>query len=180
LIIEIAVTHKVARAKLREVRRRNLPAIEIRLDPSDSLLRRELLRNKLRDASSKVWLFHPDQREAEREFVSKFRALLVQRRTELHESTDRRRVPIPPFWEFRPSFWTTPSSSALPASSSGYVYDRKIEEFKRRHGHYPTLDEWRRLWPRVHKPRVFKPAQVKEPPPNHVPPDAGERSDIAP
>jgi hypothetical protein len=63
LIVEVAVTHKVARAKARRLRRRNLPAIEIRLDTGDALRPRAELRDKLQAASDcKVWLFHPDQR----------------------------------------------------------------------------------------------------------------------
>ena len=79
-------------------------------------------------------------RQAERAFVSKFRALLVQRRTELQQFTNPRRVPIPLFRGFPPSFWATPPSSALPSFSSGSEHDRKVEEFARKHGHYPTLD----------------------------------------
>jgi hypothetical protein len=72
LIVEVAVTHKVSRTKLRRIRKRDLPAIEIRLDPNDAFLPRDDLKAKLQsDLDSKVWLFHPAQREEERKFFSK-------------------------------------------------------------------------------------------------------------
>lgn len=143
LIVEVAVTHKVARAKLRRIRSRNLPAIEIRLDPRDSLLSRESLKSKLQqDFSSKVWLFHPAQREAEREFVLMFRNVLAHERTKSRQSTNLRR-PAP-----RPSA-SNPSSSH-PSFSE---YDRTQEEFRRTHGRYPTAEECVQLWPRLWKPK---------------------------
>jgi hypothetical protein len=141
LIVEVAVTHKVARAKLRRIRRRNLPAIEIRLDPSDSLLRRETLKTKLqRDLTSKVWLFHPAQREAERVFVSKFRDALARSRT--------RSLPA------NPRHFAIRSSSADRSSSQPPLsqYDRTAEEFHRTHHRYPTMEECLRLWPHLWKP----------------------------
>ncbi len=136
LIIEVAVTHKVAREKLRRIRRRNLPAIEIRLDPNDSLLPRESLRNKLRnELTSKAWLFHPDQREAERVFISKFRGVLAHNRTKFRQSTTSSRFLVP--------------SSLEPPLSE---YDRTAEEFHRTHRRYPTMEECLLLWPRLWKP----------------------------
>jgi hypothetical protein len=152
LVVEVAVTHKVARAKLRKIRRRNLPVIEIKLDPSDSFLPRGSLKSKLRDSTSKVWLFHPDQREHERVFVSKFRALLVQRRTKLRQSTNPSLVSIP-----------SPRSSSVIPSSSGSAYDRTAEEFNRKHGRYPTMEECLRLWPHLYKPSTFNPETKKLP-----------------
>lgn len=74
LIVEIAVTHRVDRAKMRHIRRRDLPAIEIQLEPVDAILSRKQLSEKLQnDLQSKFWLFHPKQREAERTFYSKLR-----------------------------------------------------------------------------------------------------------
>ncbi len=142
LIVEVAVTHKVAPAKLRKIRCRNLPAIEIRLNPSDSFLSRELLREKLRqDLTSKVWLFHPGQREAERAFISKVRGVLAKRRTLFQRSTNPSRFPVPSSLAARTS---------LRASWS--EHDRTGEEFYRKHGRYPTLEECRRLWPHLWRP----------------------------
>ncbi|MGQ0511917.1 MAG: competence protein CoiA family protein [Betaproteobacteria bacterium] len=130
LIVEIAVTHKVARAKLRNIRRRDLPAIEIQLEPNDSLLPRAQLKEKLRDdLASKSWIFHPAQREAERRFVRKFRnAIGVQRRSRNHMNS-----------QF--------------VFSGGNEYDRTQEVFRRVHGRYPSTEECLRLWPHLWKPR---------------------------
>jgi len=77
LFIEIAVTHKVDRNKLRHIRKQGLPAIEIYLDLADAILSREELYTKLKnDINSKRWLFHPKQREAERIFIDKVRAAM--------------------------------------------------------------------------------------------------------
>jgi len=77
LLIEIAVTHKVDRKKLRLLRKSGLPAIEIRLEFSDALLSRDELRNKLQNnLTSKHWLFHPEQRDAERVFYEKLRVAM--------------------------------------------------------------------------------------------------------
>lgn len=82
LFVEIAVTHKVDRNKLRHIRKCGFPAIEIHLDLADALLSRDELRNKLQtDLTSKRWLFHPKQREAERIFFGKIRdAIRISRR----------------------------------------------------------------------------------------------------
>ena len=81
LIIEVAVTHKVARDKLRKLRQRNIPAIEIRLHPEDSFLSREDLLSKLQqDLKIKHWLFHPKQREHEGRFTSLVREALAAAR----------------------------------------------------------------------------------------------------
>jgi len=142
LIVEVAVTHKVARAKLRRIRNRNLPAIEIRLDSHDSFLSRDSLKDKLhRDLTSKVWLFHPDQREAERVFISTFRDVLAHGRTKLRQSTN-------------PSRFLVPSSLAVRTSlqPSWNKYDRTGEEFYRTHHRYPTMEECLQLWPHLWKP----------------------------
>lgn len=138
LIVEVAVTHKVERAKLRRMRRRELPAVEIRLDPSDSLLSRESLKRKLQcDLTSKVWLFHPAQRAAERVFVSKFRDVLTRRRAKVRQSMNPDRFAIRSFSADRLSF------------AAGSAYDRTAEEFRRKYRRYPTMEECLRLWPHL-------------------------------
>ena len=138
LIVEVAVTHKVARAKLRKIRRRNLPTIEIRLDPSDSFLSRESLKNKLqRDLTSKVWLFHPAQREEERMFFSKLRDVRTRYRTKLHQTRPT------------PSRFAVASSVQPPSYNE---YDRTAEEFYRTYHRYPTMEECLQLWPDLWKP----------------------------
>ncbi len=136
LIVEIAVTHKVSRAKLRKIRRRDLPAIEIRLDPWDSLLPRELLKKKLRDdLASKLWIFHPAQREAERRFISRFRNTIVYQR------------------RMRQQGFPGPIKGGRFVQSHANEYDRTQEEFCRIHGRYPSVEECLRLWPHLWKPR---------------------------
>jgi len=145
LIVEVAVTHRVSRAKLRRIRHRNLPAIEIRLATSDSFLSRELLKNKLqRDLASKVWLFHPDQRQEEGIFFSKLRDELAYDRTQLHRSTRPRR------FEDDPASLQPQSYNMQPPSYD--KYDRPQEEFHRKHGRYATMDECLQLWPHLWKP----------------------------
>lgn len=138
LILEVAVTHRVTRAKLRKIRRRDLAALELRLEPSDALLPRSSLKEKLqRDLKSKVWLFHPKQREAERAFILKYRDALAQGRAKFrHRLSLPRSLPLPP------------RKSSGPSLS---LYDRKVEEFNRKHRRYPTLEECQRLWPHLWK-----------------------------
>lgn len=81
LFVEIAVTHKVDRAKLRHIRKSGIPTIEIHLDLRDAILSREKLSFKLQhDLDSKRWLFHPRQRKAEREYFEKVRFALRKSR----------------------------------------------------------------------------------------------------
>jgi hypothetical protein len=145
LIVEVAVTHKVARAKLRRIRRRNLPAIEIRLDPRDSFLSRESLKAKLqRDLASKVWLFHPAQREAERAFFSKLRTVLANDRTPERQT----RWYVAPKDHTQRRVFAARSSLQPPLSE----YDRTQDEFHRKYHRYPTMEECLRLWPQLWKP----------------------------
>jgi hypothetical protein len=147
LIVEVAVTHKVAGAKLRKIRHRDLPAIEIRLDPGDSFLSRESLKDKLqRDLTSKFWLFHPAQREAERTFIAKFRKLIAHGRTKLRQSAKP------------PSFAPLPT---LPPPS--YKHDRMAEEFYKMHRRYPTAEECLKLSPELWKPYASSSEQSRFP-----------------
>lgn len=138
LIVEVAVTHKVARTKLRRLRRRNWPAIEIKLGPEDAFLSREQLKQKLQqDLPSKSWLFHPAQREAEREFFAKFRKArwsswtvgAISRASPA--SREERKVPF------------GPRDAGLP---SGTECDKRTDEFLRKHDRYPSLEECKWLW----------------------------------
>jgi hypothetical protein len=144
LIVEVVVSNRVTRTKLRKMRKRNLRVIEIRLDPADSFLARGVLNAKLQcDLASKVWLFHPDQREAERMCLSKWRDAIAR---------DRKWSPIP----FPRSLAHTPAASRSESPSRPQPtldkYDQVMDEFHRTHGRYPTVDECLRLWPRLWKP----------------------------
>lgn len=142
LILEVAVTHKVTRAKLRKIRRRNVPAIEIRLDAGDSMLPREALQMKLqKDLASKVWLFHPEQREPERLFASMFRSALARSRirSPVLPVSDRPSTPV-----MRP----LPEVRAIP-QADWRECNRVGEEFNQRYGRYPTAAECQKLWPHL-------------------------------
>lgn len=143
LIVEIAVTNKVSRQKMRRIRQGDFPAIEIRLDLSDALLTRDELRQKLKDDSeSKFWLFHPAQREAERIFIENYRAVVARER--LVKGGDR---------VMKVQNKTNKLQSIhQPVQYSQYEYDRTAEEFRRKHNRYPTVEECLRLWPHLWKP----------------------------
>jgi hypothetical protein len=77
LLVEIAVTHKVDKIKLRHIRKKGLPTIEIQLRLADAILSRDELRDKLeKDINSKCWLYHPDQRKEEFIFINKVRTAI--------------------------------------------------------------------------------------------------------
>jgi hypothetical protein len=142
LILEVAVTHRVTPAKLRKIRRRNLPAIEIRLDARDSMLPREALKMKLQqDLASKVWLFHPGQREPERLFASMFRAALARGRIKAPLLS----VSALPS---RPMMRSSPEVRAMP-QADWRECNRAGEQFQRKYGRYPTVEECQKLWPHL-------------------------------
>ncbi len=144
LIVEVAVTHKVSRTKLRRIRKRDLPAIEIRLDRNDAFLSRDELKAKLQsNLDSKVWLFHPAQREEERRFFSKCRDAIAKYRMRL--SIPVRRTPNQGAAHFRSEF---PAPLQPPLSE----YDRTRNEFHKMHGRDPTMEECLELWPHLWKP----------------------------
>lgn len=141
LIVEVAVTNKVARRKSRKLRQRNLPAIEIRLEPADSFLQREDLKAKLQAASScKAWLFHPDQRTAEAAFTAMFRDEVAQARKRAAEPIVFRHLPMPHL----------PVDPRMASRTDWREWNRLGEEFNRRNGRYPSAEECQRLWPHLY------------------------------
>ncbi|MEW5769496.1 MAG: competence protein CoiA family protein [Pseudomonadota bacterium] len=146
LIVEIAVTHKVDRDKMRHIRKHDLPAIEIHLDLSDALLSRDDLRRKLRDdISSKKWLFHPEQRIAERLFFSKLRTAI---RDQKRSSANKR--PKPPDFQSNPLPLTYGFNARAP--SHGFnEYEKAARRFYNQHSRYPSMDECLTLWPHLWK-----------------------------
>lgn len=142
LIIEIAVTHRVDRAKMRHIRRRELPAIEIQLEPIDALLSKKLLSEKLQnDLASKHWLFHPKQREAERRFFSKLRQIRKDDRFSRKAVLSLVKRTQSPSSDFH----------VLSSTFSRNAYDKTAEEFNKKNGRYPTSEECLRLWPHLYK-----------------------------
>jgi hypothetical protein len=155
LIVEVAVSSRVKRPKLRRIRKRDLPAIEIRLEPGDSLLSRDRLKTKLQcELASKVWLFHPAQREAERVFLSKWRD--VNARDRKWRDADvryrmRSAVPNDIPWATIPS---PRGPKRAPSRSLKYLEecDRTQNDFLRTYGRLPTTEECLKLWPHLWKP----------------------------
>lgn len=145
LIIEIAVSNKVKREKLRRIRNSGLPAIEISLNEEDAFLLREELKAKLRDdLSSKKWLFHPKQREAERNYLSKLRDAIRKYRLRTQDGKVSRRIEK----EF-PQL-----SYSYSYTNNSYEYrnfDREFYEFHQKHGRLPTNEECLRIWPYIYK-----------------------------
>lgn len=138
LIIEIAVTHKVNRAKLRHIRKYDSPAIEISLELLDALLTPDQLKEKLKnDLNSKAWLFHPNQRSAEQSFINKYRKIRRTNRIKikLEDTTIKQR----PYLE-----------KSLPLYGR-HEYDRVADEFNRKNGHYPNASECLSNWPHLYK-----------------------------
>ncbi len=151
LIVEIAVTHKVDRQKLRHIRRRDIPAIEIRLDTRDALLPRDELRALLQNGHEiKHWLFHPRQRPAEKVFIRKFRNHLNRKVAHQIDNRGRR--------EEKTRSAAIQSNEANRIGYASYTVSRidemKLrerlgEEFRRKHNRYPLMDECLRLWPKL-------------------------------
>lgn len=139
LVIEVAVTHRVDRAKMRHIRRRGLPAIEIRFDLADALLKKDRLLEKIKDdLRSKHWLFHPAQRDAEQTFFKKLR--------EAHATERARKISSaqPAISERKKISPLVPEQQALPPRNE---YDRTASEFYRLNRRYPTVEECILLWP---------------------------------
>lgn len=142
LIVEIAVTHKVDRLKLRRIRRANVPAIEICLESSDAFLSRAELTAKIAgDASLKRWLFHPGQRSAEGEFFEKVRSAI--------RAKSRAETRILPEFIASVGGQYSGSFSGYPRfSRSGIArLERRLKEFQEKFGRLPSLEESVRMFP---------------------------------
>jgi len=146
IIIEIAVTRKVDRNKMRHIRKHGLPAIEIQLDLSDAMLSRDELLRKLRDdTSSKKWIFHPEQRNAEREFFSKLReAIRNQKRISLFKKTKATNSQLKPL-PLPHERYSNPSSYRFKE------HEKAAQNFYNQHRRYPSMDECIKLWPHLWK-----------------------------
>lgn len=126
MILEIAVSHRVDRAKMRHLRRMNIPALELSLKAEDLLLSRaELSKRLVEETSIKSWLFHPSQRSAEGEWIKA-----------------RRKHPR----QYRPVISRIDAAVAKLRSlkrenSNWRRYNDWAENFNRKHGRYPNLEE---------------------------------------
>lgn len=149
LIVEIAVTHKVERNKLRHIRRNNVPAVEIQLARTDALLNRKELQEKLQhDLASKTWLFHPKQRDAEQDFFRKLRLAFANLRTaKKSRQVSSTYASLP--------FKRTTAVARWPTDSPVEA-DRLILAFWQQHHRGPTTEECLALWPQHWAPRGSK------------------------
>lgn len=141
LLVEIAVTHKVDRLKLRKFRHLGLPVIEINLSQHARNCSREELEKRLKiDIRSKKWLFHPSQRAVEKEFLLNYRAEVIRQRKIQHLSRRQRTSSAGAMKNSH-----APLLSVTSGSSWSLHHDREIQKFHRSHGRYPTLEETRKL-----------------------------------
>jgi len=132
LILEIAVSHRVDKAKLRHIRRMNISALELSLTAEDVLLSRaELLQRLIEGTSIKSWLFHPAQRSAEADWVK------VRRRYERRFHT----VNHAEIWTSRIDAAAAKLRARKLANPNWRKYNDFAEQFFRKHGRYPTLGE---------------------------------------
>jgi hypothetical protein len=132
LILEIAVSHRVDKAKLRHIRRMNIPAIELSLMAEDVLLSRaELLKRLIEDTSIKSWLFHPAQRPAEADWVKARRRHPRRFQTVNHAE----------IWTNRIDSAAAKLRSRTLANPEWRKYNDFAEQFFRKHGRYPTIGE---------------------------------------
>lgn len=136
LLVEIAVTHKVDRVKLRHIRKKNLPTIEIQLGLADAMLSRNELRDKLeKDIDSKRWLYHPEQKKEELIFVNKVRAAF----------RNSRRPAIKMSQNMSTRRYIPKSNTAGSEGLSNAQMDRMRYEFFLRFKRQPTEEEGERL-----------------------------------
>jgi Competence protein CoiA-like family len=131
VILEIAVSHPVDRAKLRQIRRMNIPALELGLLAADVLLSpTELSQRLVEDTSIKSWLFHPEQRSVESEWVA-----------------TRRRIGVDA-WARAANYRVESTGKRPPPPKQGSNSDWRrwndwAEWFSRKRGRYPTTEETR-------------------------------------
>lgn len=150
LFIEIAVTHKVDRNKLKLLRKHGLPALEICLEFSDALLSKEELRNKLQNnLASKHWLFHPEQRNAERMFYEKLRVAMRDIR--------KAKIRKPQVDFSRAALQTLPNEPMRRSSYSkvDLEEDRMRLEFFSKNGRQATESEISNLWASLNRKNYY-------------------------
>jgi hypothetical protein len=133
LFVEVAVTHKVGKKKLRVIRQHDVPTIEIRLSESHALRNREELKKIIQsDVSIKHWLYHPREKKASETFFKKYR------------KTQRN------YCEALYKQGLAPYKSERNAFDLEYV-STYIERFVARFGRYPSKREVLGNWPWVSK-----------------------------
>ena len=104
----------------------NIPALELSLTAEDVLLSRaELLQRLIEETSIKSWLFHPAQRSAEADWVKARRKHPRQCRT-VNSRVDAAAAKL---------------RSRKRSNSNWRRHNEWAEQFNRKHGRYPTLEE---------------------------------------
>lgn len=138
LLVEIVVSHPVDRAKLRHVRRLGFPLLEIRLSAEHLLLARHALTKRLiEDPAIKRWLFHPQQRVAEAEWVRACRQAIAAARVLARTRGSGCTAPAAAL-AWRPA--RAPSSTY---SRTAAAWNAWAESFHRTRGRYPSAEETR-------------------------------------
>ena len=136
LIVEIAVTHKVDRLKLRKIREADVPAIEIQLHLDDTFASKIELTSKLRDAiNTKQWLYHPKQKVAERNYIKSARNSIKQSKRIIPKSNQNK--PLSQYY--------------LGAGGTNSPQEGFAIEFYRKNGRYPLMNECLLLRPNLFK-----------------------------
>ena len=146
LIIEIAVTHKVDKNKLRLIRKDDVPIIEIQLEEKHAMNSFEQLESLIqKDLKCKQWLYHPNVKVADREFLMKCRSV--------KNRYPKRAIftnPGPP-----KNYYRRPQQDSDGSSSWSKTIDEWGVEFNKRHGRYPTQEEAERRFPKYYRKKKF-------------------------
>lgn len=142
LIIEIAVTHKVGKRKQRKLRKYNIPAIEIRMPEEYALKGKEELKDIIKNNTDiKYWLYHPKEKQAFHSFYKKYRA--VNGRYARYKEYDSSR-----FGRAATKFTRRINNQNEPTSEKNwYEINRRVEQFNKKNGYYPSTQEAIKLWP---------------------------------
>lgn len=129
LLVEIVVTHDVDSTKRKKLRGIDLPAIAIYLDLDNGLLTpADLAALIAGHRARKQWIFHPNQRQSEERHSQEVQSLDAderRRRYKLKEASARDRM-------------THNSMREGPSEQS--EWNRRAEQYFRRHGEYPSLE----------------------------------------
>ena len=138
LIVEIHVTHKVDRNKLKKIRKNNEPCIEITLKEDDALLPENELRKLLLDITdNKKWLYHPKQKEAEARFYNKIRKINRDKR--------KKKILLSNLTKQSPKYRShNPNRSHNPTNSRA-AFDRAIYNFVKQYDRAPSIEEGKRI-----------------------------------
>lgn len=150
LFIEITVSHGIGRPKLRQLRKSNQAALEIRLAEADAWLAPEALQSKLvNDVRCKRWAFHPQQRKAEEFFYHQARSAARQARQDNRARAAFLREVV----KARAPKRNVRVGTSPEAVADIRRFDEFSQDFARAHGRPPSLDETLAFWARLRRER---------------------------